>query len=214
MRSRVYAPSKNLRGSSFSYAPYITKDPHFWLRRPLTGKMEGHLSLLVWCCCALMHTAVGFRFQRFSSEHIPESATASTVCWSSCSETESKAKCSGQAETWQRLLSVPAMPFKATTPGYEGCALKERRFLCSLSKTANPECPDNAATSMRPGDVCYTACGIPSCPAGDFDELVPREDFKYLGCEGGAHRTRCRKRIQSESLTENPLVKPQSLPVE
>ncbi|EPR64335.1 hypothetical protein TGME49_232700 [Toxoplasma gondii ME49] len=193
--------------------------------------MEGHRWLFMWCCCALMHTVVGFRFQfqrmlsidtggvtghsiPLCSEHIPESATAATVCWSSCSETPSKATCNGQAETWQYLLSVPSMPFKAASPGYERCALSERRFLCSLSKTTNPECTENGAASMRSGEVCYTACGVPSCPVGDFDELVPREDFKYMGCEGGAHRTRCRKRIQIESLTENPLVKPQSLPVE
>ncbi|PFH38545.1 hypothetical protein BESB_008870 [Besnoitia besnoiti] len=171
--------------------------------------MAGRVMLFV-CTFALLETAVGFRFQRFSrlvlidtgsitghaislcSEHIPESASASTVCWSSCAETQSKATCNGQAETWQFVLQIPSKPFKEAAPGYEGCALNEKRFLCSLSETLNSQCTENAGTRHTRNLVLQ----------------------QYLGCEGGTHRTRCRRRTQIESLTENLVVKPQRLPVE
>ncbi|CDJ45254.1 hypothetical protein, conserved [Eimeria tenella] len=67
---------------------------------------------------------------------------------------------------------------------------------------------------MKQGASCYTKCGEPQCPPGDFRELEPSEDFKYMDCEGGAHRTRCEIRKEEKVLEFNPVAVPLTVPVE
>merc|ERR1712019_51630 len=178
------------------------------------------------CMCSV---ALAFRFKNvvkidtsgqfghaisLCSDLVPESANPSTACWSYCSASGSEALCNAQAEKWQNVLLTSDESFKAAKIGTKGCREHERRYLCTLSQTQNTLCNDEIAKQLRPGQVCYTACGEASCPAGDFADIDPRKDFKFLDCDAGAHRTRCEKRKQAPSLTENPTAEQKDLPVE
>ncbi|KAL8273580.1 hypothetical protein Esti_002507 [Eimeria stiedai] len=90
----------------------------------------------------------------------------------------------------------------------------ERRFLCTMLSSKNKECTAELAKKLKPGRQCYTKCGEPQCPEGDFLEPSPAEDFKYLHCEGGAYRTRCRVRKEEKPIEFNPVAVPIVVPVE
>ncbi|XP_026191836.1 uncharacterized protein LOC113147004 [Cyclospora cayetanensis] len=159
--------------------------------------------------------------EQLESELNPESSSSTTACWSSCGTEPGEARCSGQGENFkgdkrsvEYSFTVAACSISAMQHPTTGCSETERRFLCTMLSSKNKECTAELVKKLKPGQQCYTKCGDPHCPEGDFNEPSPTEDYKYLDCEGGAYRTRCAVRKHEQTIEFNPVAVPMTVPVE